>query len=436
MRLGRHNSFDDSGAIALIVAILAVVLLGISALVVDAGVALETRRDAQKTADLAALAGGQELPDQAAARTVVAQYLADNGWPLPAGDVQTLLNDDDFANGEVDFDPGLNANGLANTSLTVYPPTRSVGFLLSGVFNTLSGPKSPTGVDVSAAATVEIRSVKNILPFQVPGGVDPGILCIKNDTADPCADKTEGDFGFLAFPRDDVNGLDAVLQKNIREGVQFTPTLIPDADGVLEDALAMDPDPLNCSDSPPYPDGAILIGEFDGFNCAPPGPGNKMSVVTDALVGTGGVGGCNGRLAVPSGTPGAIAIDKCFVSPDAFATYINPASDLANVNSWGPISAAIADDPRFGILPVMASANVISISGSGGDKEVPIVKFYGSYYRTFYDSSGTPFPTSTKKNIGAISAFVFPLDLIDGIAPNDVGTIPYIGGVKIPVLVK
>jgi Flp pilus assembly protein TadG len=429
--LSRRNARAEAGAIAVIVAILSVVLFGVAALVVDIGMALESRRDAQKAADLAALAGGQELPSQTKARAMVAQYLTDNGWGLPPGNPQVILNDDDYSNGEVDFGNGLAGTGRPNTSLTVYPPEEHVGFLVAGVFNTLSGPKAPTGVDVSAAATVEIRSVKNILPFQVPAAAAPGIQCIKNNNANPCDDQSGGSFGLLDFPRTDVTGADATIESNIREGVQFTPTVIPDADALASRALAGETIRCTAMNTPP---GAILVDyadPVDGFNCIAPGPGNKTSIITDALIGKLG---CNGRLAVASGTPGAPIVNGCSISPDKFLTYASPGATIADVSTWGPIDPTISQDPRFGILPVVASKTLVDTSGSA--KQVPIVRFYGSYYRTFYDSNGDAVPPSTKTNINAVSSYVFPLDLIEGVLPNDAGTIPYIGGAKVPVLVK
>lgn len=424
----------DSGAIAIFVAVASILFLMIAALVVDLGMAMQKRSDAQKAVDLAALAGGQDLPDKNAAMASVADYLISNGWgtdlsgaPVSQATLINNLTTPSLEDGYVEFFE----SSLGATRMQVTAPERSVPFVFAPVGDLLGGGKS--GTRVSASATVEIRSVDLVLPFQVPGGATPGIQCVKNNTADPCSDQTEGDFGLLDFPRNDVSGLDATIEKNIREGVQFTPALIPNAEAVLAQALAASPPEIKCTASPAYPLGAIPIDSAnlkDGFNCVGPGPGNKASVVGDALIGKGG---CNGRLAVPAASPGAIQVAGCPVSPDKFATYTNPASDYSNYNSWKPIDPSIINDPRFGILPVVASKNLVQISGPA--KQVPIVRFYGSYYRTFFDSTGVAMPPSKKTNVSAVSAYIFPLDLIDGVSPNDVATIPYIGGAKIPVLV-
>ena len=76
---------DDSGVVAVIVAVFSVVMFALASLVVDLGIARETKREAQAAADAAALAGAGELyaddgvtvRAQAAIDTVKA-YVADN----------------------------------------------------------------------------------------------------------------------------------------------------------------------------------------------------------------------------------------------------------------------------------------------------------------------------------------------------------------------
>jgi Flp pilus assembly protein TadG len=73
---------DDSGATALVVAVLIVVLLGMAAVVIDAGLLYSARRSMQTAADSAALAGVQELPASPGnARAVADDYVSAN----PAG---------------------------------------------------------------------------------------------------------------------------------------------------------------------------------------------------------------------------------------------------------------------------------------------------------------------------------------------------------------
>lgn len=74
---------DESGAVAVLVAGLSLVLFGIAALVVDLGLARDTRRLAQNAADSAALAAANNLyltgvANPAAAITAAKQYAAEN----------------------------------------------------------------------------------------------------------------------------------------------------------------------------------------------------------------------------------------------------------------------------------------------------------------------------------------------------------------------
>ncbi len=69
----------EGGQAIVLVVISLVVLLGMAALVIDLGYAYYTHRSLQASADAAALAGAQELPDASAAVAVARQYTAESG---------------------------------------------------------------------------------------------------------------------------------------------------------------------------------------------------------------------------------------------------------------------------------------------------------------------------------------------------------------------
>ena len=69
---------DERGQVIVFVVIAFVVLVGMIGIVIDIGYAYKTQRDLQAAADAAALAGAQELPDSAAAKTLATQYGASN----------------------------------------------------------------------------------------------------------------------------------------------------------------------------------------------------------------------------------------------------------------------------------------------------------------------------------------------------------------------
>src|SRR5947207_2246480 len=70
---------SEQGAAIIIVAFSCLLLLGISAFAIDVGYMLQAHRDLQATADAAALAGAQLLPDTAAAISTARAYSAISG---------------------------------------------------------------------------------------------------------------------------------------------------------------------------------------------------------------------------------------------------------------------------------------------------------------------------------------------------------------------
>jgi Flp pilus assembly protein TadG len=83
-------------AIVLMVLSLAV-LMGMSALVLDAGAWFRTDRRLQATADAAALAGAQQLPNAGAAKTMAMDYANNNGGDVKGADIQvtSMFNTND-----------------------------------------------------------------------------------------------------------------------------------------------------------------------------------------------------------------------------------------------------------------------------------------------------------------------------------------------------
>ncbi len=69
------------GAVVVYLSLFMVVFLLVCALVTDIGFLYYRRAQAQKAADLAALAGASRLPDETAARAVALEYASRNGYP-------------------------------------------------------------------------------------------------------------------------------------------------------------------------------------------------------------------------------------------------------------------------------------------------------------------------------------------------------------------
>ena len=175
---------DDSGVIAVIVAVFAVVMFGLAALVVDLGLARETKREAQSAADAAALAGAGELYDDTgglqaaeaidAVKDVAAQNFGttqadwsncsatlESGWTTSAGGTSTGTSCIAF------YTPPTDADGLPN-ELRVVVPGRDIEPLFGGIVGF-------TGEEVGASA--QASAVSSQLPsctLCVLGDLDVG----------------------------------------------------------------------------------------------------------------------------------------------------------------------------------------------------------------------------------------------------------------------
>ncbi|MFV0526895.1 MAG: pilus assembly protein TadG-related protein [Acidimicrobiales bacterium] len=181
------------------VAILMVVLLAVSAFAVDLGNLRRQRLDLQGVADLAALAGAQDLPDtRGATRSAMALVernlgIPHSAWtgchtadPLPR--VELLL--DTIGNNCISFT-------VDATRIRVVIPEQIVETYFGGVLG-----KSAFGMAPQAdAATVVVRSRK-VLPATMTASVSPGMRCIEmSGSSTPCDGHEDGFFASIYSPR-------------------------------------------------------------------------------------------------------------------------------------------------------------------------------------------------------------------------------------------
>ncbi len=199
MRRGLRNK--ESGAVALVFALVTVLLFAVAALGVDLGNAFNRKRELQGQVDLAALAGGAALPVATTtpsagddAVKAVADYLVtnqvgnDNGVPMPsANTLATYLVDPAKKDtwGQVYYG-SFDAEGslVPDTDmLTVVGPRTQVDF----------GFGAAVGVSdtkIQAKATVVIKSPGSVgatLPFYAYNGCDWGEQIISQPTSNPAA---------------------------------------------------------------------------------------------------------------------------------------------------------------------------------------------------------------------------------------------------------
>lgn len=94
--MNAHRARNQRGQATVLTLVFLVVLLGMAALVLDVGSWYRADRDTQSTADAAALAGAQALPDDTAqAQSLAATYASKNGGGLQSTAISSENNPDD-----------------------------------------------------------------------------------------------------------------------------------------------------------------------------------------------------------------------------------------------------------------------------------------------------------------------------------------------------
>lgn len=176
----RGHQERDAGAIAVIVAILALALFGIGALAVELTDMYSRDRAVQTTADLAALAGSQELPNSCAAFTTARSFLNEpgNGVRTDSGTTTfgasaSALRDGNLGNGEIEI---LNSSKARVTGCSdagryvrVTTPPRNLDFSFGAA---VGGASSGS---VQATATVQLRGLDvSVLPLSLPSNCPSG----------------------------------------------------------------------------------------------------------------------------------------------------------------------------------------------------------------------------------------------------------------------
>ncbi len=172
----------DRGAIAIMTALLAVVLVSIAALGVDLGNAMNRKQLTQNNSDYAALAGANGLPSTATPTVqLVADYLNKNvantdgttDCNTNTGAVTAaMLTDNVWTNGEVRFPSGT-------TRIEVTAPAVRIQFGIAGVmgFN---------DVCVQSKSTARIASASiGMAPYYATDACDQGPQVLKSDAGGP-----------------------------------------------------------------------------------------------------------------------------------------------------------------------------------------------------------------------------------------------------------
>jgi Putative Flp pilus-assembly TadE/G-like len=185
------NARDDRGQAAVLTIIFLTVLLGVTAFALDVGSWYRAKRQLQATADAAALAGAQALPESTDdARAWAIQYADKNGGVLAASDVT-------FSRGTVD-------NDTISVRMTAPAP---------GFFSKIFGLDSVTVGANAAARSDNVGQALGVAPIVV-NHLKPELQCTplpcSNDTSiqldnlhNPGSPDAAGSFGLIDLIKGD-----------------------------------------------------------------------------------------------------------------------------------------------------------------------------------------------------------------------------------------
>jgi Flp pilus assembly protein TadG len=139
---------NDNGQATVLTLVFLVVLLGMAALVLDIGSWYRADRGTQSTADAAALAGAQGLPDTSAALSLAQQYASKNGG---------------LGSGGISFVPPKGVKSITpNDTITVTVERPAPGF-----FSKLFGVNSVTVGSTATVRSEGVSEVKYVAPITV-----------------------------------------------------------------------------------------------------------------------------------------------------------------------------------------------------------------------------------------------------------------------------
>jgi len=254
-------------------ALVMVGMLTMAAFALDLANARQERRQAQGSADAAALAGAQDLPDASKVVTNVKKYAKDN-FDIPESawvgctDLDHLpeLPDLTVSNSCISIDEGF-------TRVRVTLPEREVETYFAGVIGI-------DDISVSAHAVAEsaLRRDDRIIPATVAASAGSGNLCIENGGNDSgCASRSSGNFGSfdsqrmsLYLPTSNVQG--DSLRINYSMGVDHA--LVIHGTGSPRICDVQQKSPCTTTNNTPDKDANHLI----------PFTGNDVPPLTDGLV--------------------------------------------------------------------------------------------------------------------------------------------------------
>ena len=293
---------NEQGAVAIMMAILAALLLITGALAVDLGNAWARKRDMQTQVDVALLAAGNwardqdpilwpaESPEEQSAITLkVAEYIMEDKnsaigmTETTVGQVNAALSDADMSNGDIEFLEG-------GEKIRLIPPPAKVQFGMATVFGFSS-------VDVTAPATIALKSElpgEDVIPLWIPDNCSFGAVEADTDPGGgpPADDGDEaGDFDIdsmapaTASVDETVQVTFTAKKTNFDGAPQITFTLTDD--GTTVTAGSTDYSTSGSDATFTFDVGTNITGADSTWNVTVAGKNGKVSSPVTFTVGTG-----------------------------------------------------------------------------------------------------------------------------------------------------
>ena len=194
---------DERGQAIVLMTLSLVVILGMAALVLDVGNWFHTKRRLQGTADAAALAGAQQLPDDpSGAQTMAMSYANQNGGDVASANIT------------------VSSTVLPNDTISVRARKTDPGFF--------------SGVLGIASADIDARAKVRVGPPAQARYVAPMVVYCGQDLIQNCDGKTVPTFGVpTTLPYDKMGAPGAFGMLNL-DGGNGTPGSSTEADWILK----------------------------------------------------------------------------------------------------------------------------------------------------------------------------------------------------------
>jgi len=305
----------------------------------------------------------------------------------------------------------------------------------SGTFGVLDSPRYTIypGTNTSSGAN------NLVIETDIALGIDHHLTCLSSSTctSNPAPEICDANLGPPNCPSyNNVSPYDNANWAAVMTGVTINglaPSLFQGGFTSPDTTCAFTPQLARLA----HPDGFVATGNCATDNnsaaaAGPTGPFLNPSYPTPGDVPSGSATSLNGvhiskyldanGLAVtsactpPAGGASKVAIDAMSGGTYEWATYDTCLSSIITLGVSGPIfSASIEQSPRFGIVPLLAPG-----SGSGINAR-QVTGFEGVYLDLAYISS-------SKKDVTALLAWVFPLNMIESTSSSGLGSLDYKGG--------